>query len=273
VEALFMNATHAIHRASDFLFGRFTVRANTVKPFCFWHGREFSTIREHYRILSFLLVGVAFASLLGCDIQIPNSGSAKVVRGNGVVVTEERVVEDFNSIEVPGAIQVNISYDSEPALSITGEENLLAIIDTPCEDGRLVIRTTESYSSSKPIVINAKCSKLQSYHGHGASQGTVAEVDAESFDVELSGASSLEIQSGKVDFLKGSASGASTLRAGQLEARKADVEASGASNIIVRVSDELTANASGASNIDYSGSPGIVNKNTSGASSISPRNE
>lgn len=190
-----------------------------------------------------------------------------------MVVTEERIIEDFRSIEVPGAIQVNISQGWEPSLSITGEENLLAIIETSCEDGRLVIRLTESYSSSKPIVIDAKCSKLQGYHGHGASQGTVAEVDAESFDVELSGASSLVIQSGNSGFLKGSVSGASTLNAGRVETSKADVNASGASTIIVRVSDELTAHASGASNVDYFGSPSVVHKDSSGASSISPSKE
>ncbi len=230
-------------------------------------------MRTQSRISSFLLVGIFFALLLGCNIQIPNLGSAKVVRGNGVVVTQERAIEDFRSIEVPGAMQVNISYDSEPSLSISGEENLLAIIETSCEEGRLVIRTTESYSSSKPIVINAKCSKLQSYYGHGASQGTVAEVDTESFDVELSGASSLMIQSGNIGFLKGSVSGASTLDVGRVDASRADVEASGASQIMVRVSGELTAKASGASNIDYSGAPGVVNKDSSGASSISPTKE
>lgn len=220
-----------------------------------------------------LLFAFGLFSSLGCDIRIPNLGSAKVVRGNGVVVTEERVLEDFRSIEVPGAIQVNISQGSEPSLTITGEENLLAIIETSCEDGRLVIRSTESYSSNLPIVIKAKCSKLVRYHGHGASQGTIAEVDSETLDVELSGASSLMIESGNVDSLKGSVSGASNLNAEKVATSKADVDASGASKIIVRVSDELTAHASGASNVDYFGSPSVVNKDSSGASSISPRKE
>jgi len=215
-----------------------------------------------------LLFAFGLLSSLGCDIRIPNLGSAKVVRGNGVVVTEERVLEDFRSIEVPGAIQVNISQGSEPSLSITGEENLLRIIETSCEDGRLVIRSTESYSSNLPIVIEVKCSKLVRYDGHGASQGTIAEVDSETLDVELSGASSLTIESGKVDFLKGSVSGASNLHAEKVEATKADVDASGASTIIVRVSEELRANASGASNVVYAGSPEVVKKDTSGASSI-----
>jgi hypothetical protein len=226
-------------------------------------------MRKPFCTTLLLLVGVVFISVLGCDIRIPRLGSGKVVRGNGVVVTEERAIEDFHSIEVPGAIQVEISYDAEPSLSITGEENLLAIIETACEDGRLVIRSTESYSSSKPLIIKATCSKLLRYDGHGASQGTVAEVDSESFEAELSGASSLVIQRGKVVLLKGSASGASTLNAENVEATKADVDASGASKIIVRVSEELKANASGASDVLYSGSPKVVKKDTSGASSIS----
>ena len=42
-------------------------------------------------------------SPFGCNICIPNLGSAKIVRGNGVVVTEVRAMEGFHSIDVPGA--------------------------------------------------------------------------------------------------------------------------------------------------------------------------
>lgn len=199
-----------------------------------------------------LIMSLVLLSAPGCMIPIADFTSGKLIRGNGIVVTEERSIEDFDSIEVHGAIQLELTCQAEPSLSIKAEENLLPIIETNCRDGLLVIRSTEAYKSTKPIIVKTSCSKLVRYQGVGATEGKVDNVESESLQVELSGACSLVIQKGKVNSLKASVSGASSMNAGNVEASNAIVTTSGASKAIVKVSEELTAKADGVS--------GVVNK-------------
>nr|MCU0710326.1 DUF2807 domain-containing protein [Pirellula sp.] len=190
------------------------------------------------------------------------------ITGNGVLSTEDRIIDEFDSVDVSGSVTLEVSLGSDPSLSISADENLLEIIDTQVIDGRLVIHTTESYSTNNPIVVKASSIHLKKYRGSGATQGTISGLEGDSLDVDLSGASSLNVTSGSVSTLTADASGASTLNAQELTVQEATVAASGASTIIVLPIEKLSARASGASNVQYVGEPNVLSKDESGASSV-----
>lgn len=214
------------------------------------------------------LMATAIFSSIGCNIRIGDFDLKKGVRGNGVVATEERSIGDFDSIDVHGVIQLEVSCNSDPSLTIEGEDNLLPIIQTNCKDGHLVIRSTEPYNSTKPIIVKVSCSKLQGYEGHGATEGKVSAVESESMQISLSGASTLVIQAGKVNSLKAELSGASTLNTKKLDVANAEITASGASKAIVKVEDELTVEASGVSSVVNETNANTVNKELSGMATL-----
>lgn len=218
--------------------------------------------------MSFSIMTIALLSSLGCTTCLADFSSGNGVRGNGMVVTEERSIEDYNSIEVHGAIQLEVSSSADPSLSITGEENLLPVIETICKDGKLVISSTEPYKSTKPIIVKTACSKLIRYQGNGATEGKVTEVESDSLEIELSGASSFVVQKGKVNTLKVNVSGASNVNTGNLETSNAKLTASGASKVIVNVSDELKAKASGVSSVVNKAKAKVVSKKESGMASV-----
>jgi hypothetical protein len=84
----------------------------------------------------------------------------------------------------------------------------------------------------------------------------------------ISGASNVEIkEAGRSELLEVSASGASNFRGQKLTAKQADLNASGASHINAAVTESLNADASGASSVDYYGSPRAKTKAT-GASHV-----
>ncbi len=90
----------------------------------------------------------------------------------------------------------------------------------------------------------------------GASNIKVMKVTSQFHKVEISGASNLIIdQPSAVSQIEVELSGASNLRAKNLKATTANIEASGASHAELAVSENLIADASGASSIDYFGSP------------------
>ncbi|HEX5671698.1 MAG TPA: head GIN domain-containing protein [Acidimicrobiia bacterium] len=92
-------------------------------------------------------------------------------------------------------------------------------------------------------------------------------VDVDAAEVELSGASSLTV-SGRAGQLSGEVSGASELSVPQLAINSLHVDLSGASSAEVNVAESLTADLSGASSLRYRGDPGVVNTDVSGASSV-----
>lgn len=97
-----------------------------------------------------------------------------------------------------------------------------------------------------------------------------ASVQANAFSVIASGACNVDV-SGAGDDLILDLTGASSVKMYDYVVKGASIEASGASSVKVNVSEMLKANASGASSIDYKGTPSKKNLKSSGASSIKNR--
>jgi hypothetical protein len=94
------------------------------------------------------------------------------------------------------------------------------------------------------------------------------KLDVKKLSVELSGASDAKL-SGVTVQLDIDASGASSFKGFDFSADYCNAKASGASDIKITVNKELSANASGASDVDYKGAGVIRDIKTSGASSVS----
>lgn len=192
-----------------------------------------------------------------------NLGSS--VNGSGMVITQKREVRNFTSVEVGGVFIVEVAAQKEFGIEIDADDNLLEHIETSVENGVLSIRTKTRVRSSGPIKVRVSAPSIKSVDASGASKVSVNDLDNDAFEGTTSGASKLEL-SGSVSELTLEASGASKIDGGRIDAARANVTANGASKIRVNVSGELRSRASGASRIQYSGEPSIIE--TSGASSI-----
>lgn len=102
----------------------------------------------------------------------------------------------------------------------------------------------------------------------GASDLKEGTLDVNKLSLDLSGASDMRIK-GRAAQLSIEASGASSFKGYDLETENCDARASGASDIKIKVNKELTAEASGASDIHYIGSGVIRDIKSSGSSSVS----
>jgi hypothetical protein len=104
----------------------------------------------------------------------------------------------------------------------------------------------------------------------GVSKVTANNIKTESFNLDISGAAKVELN-GEANDLIIDASGASKINAENLKVANANVDVSGASHITVNATEEIKADASGASKINYVGEPKNVIKHTSGASRVSQK--
>ncbi|MEO8399975.1 MAG: DUF2807 domain-containing protein, partial [Ignavibacteriaceae bacterium] len=97
------------------------------------------------------------------------------------------------------------------------------------------------------------------------------EVKVSDMIMDLSGASTVKI-SGQVQNLKLTSSGASDVKNYDLVVENCVAKISGASDIRITVNSSISAAASGASSLHYRGNPEKKDVVTSGASSVSQRN-
>ena len=192
------------------------------------------------------------------------------IKGSGNTASEVRDVAGFHALDVGGVFQVEITANKDFSVEVEADDNLLPLIRTEVRGGVLRIKSERKLSTSNPIRVRISAPDIDGLGVSGAANVTVLNLMNSTLNVDASGASKIKIE-GETAKLNIGVSGASRIDAESLAAESADVDASGASQVSVRASGELRTEASGASRIDYSGSPTNVIKKTSGAGSVSAK--
>jgi Putative auto-transporter adhesin, head GIN domain len=206
---------------------------------------------------------------------------------------EVREAKNFHGINVASAFDVYINQSNEEAVAVSAEETKFRDrIKVEVKDGILFIRydneglhwgsgnkKLKAYISFKAIdklTISGACDVFITgtlkaddlmINQSGASD-LKGKIDAKKLSVDLSGASDITI-SGNTAQLDVEASGASDFKGFDLVTDICNVTASGASDIKITVNKELSARASGASDVWYKGEGMIRDLKTSGSSSVS----
>ncbi|MDQ6761123.1 MAG: DUF2807 domain-containing protein [Bacteroidota bacterium] len=194
----------------------------------------------------------------GIDIYLSQSDNYALA-----VSAAEGKYRDNIKIEIKSGV-LTIWYDSEKMGWTRGDKRLKAYIS---------FKTLESLEASGAcdiringtIEVNTLSLKLS-----GASD-IEGSVKLNNMTMELSGASTVKIN-GTAQNLKLNSSGASDLKNYDLVVENCLAVVSGASDIKITVTNSISASASGASSLYYKGNPEKKDIATSGASSISQRN-
>jgi len=229
--------------------------------------------------LSVLLLGlVVTAGVFAQQVNDPNA--------------EVRVAKNYHGINVSNAFDVYLSQSNEEAVAVSAATDKdKAMITVEVKDGILYVglekgsrwsngnRKLKAYISFKNIDklhISGACDvyitgvlkadKL-SIDQSGASD-LKGKLDVKDLTVDISGASDITV-SGTASKLNVEASGASDFKGFDLVTDYCDARASGASGIRITVNKELSAHASGASDVKYKGDGLIRDLKTGGASSVS----
>lgn len=217
-----------------------------------------------------LVVGLLFAKAFGFSLGFgfPNIRFFSNIQGSGIAKSETRELSDFEEVDVSGAIEVEIVAQKEFNVTVEADDNLLEYIKTEVRGNKLKIYARKGFSSITKTRVLVSMPNITSLDVSGASKVSATNINSESLKIEASGASKIEAN-GTAQILDIDASGASRINTDSLAAAKVNVDSSGACNISVSVSEELIADASGASKILYSGDAAKVIKKDSGASSVS----
>ena len=230
--------------------------------------------------LMLVILCFAVATRAQNEIVIDPNASERTVSGN------------FDAIKVSGGIDLYVSQSDNKAVAISAaSENYKAAIKTIIENGTLKIfyegekgwnkkdrklKVYVSFSDIKKIEASGACDVIVAgsitttalvLHMSGACDFK-GMVKVSTLDINLSGASDANI-SGTANTVNIKSSGASDVKAFDLVTDVCNANISGASDVHITINSELTAYASGASDIKYKGNGVVKEKHSSGASSIS----
>jgi len=190
------------------------------------------------------------------------------IRGNGRVREETRNISEFTRLDASGAFTIKIKVGESPYLKISAEENLLKLIRTIVKGNTLIIDTRKNISPRKEIRIYVTTPDLESIDCSGANNIVAKDISADYFDVDLSGAGSIDLY-GEVNRLSADISGAGSIDAKNLKANDVSISVSGAASADVFAREFLDASVSGVGSIDFYGDPKKTNTSVSGVGSIS----
>ena len=212
--------------------------------------------------LIYLIIGGALL-LTGCD---GNSGGVKIA-GSGKTGVEQRSAANFKRIKAGGAMELQIAAGGTFALEIEADDNLLPKIKTEVRGDTLHIETEGEFTGGNKQIARVTLPELTELDLSGASKAVINNVKTARLELNAKGASQITIN-GETANLDADLSGASQLDAVDLRAQNVKVSASGASRAAVFAAQSILAKAGGASNIVYAGDPQTINKDASGASTI-----
>jgi hypothetical protein len=234
---------------------------------------------------------LVFASL----IFIGTAYSQKINDPNA----EIREAKNFHAISVSNAFDVFISQGSDEAVAVSAaEEKYRKDIKVEVKDGvlkisfekegkfwrgwngdKMKLKAYISFKNIDRLTASGACDIIVqgdinaenlAVNLSGASDIKEGKINAKKLTADISGASTINI-SGSATDLHIEASGASDFKGFDFVVDYCDAHASGASNINITVNKELSARATGASDVHYRGNGLTRDIKTSGASSVSKR--
>ena len=210
--------------------------------------------------------------------------------GNGDVVSEERMIEDFTGLKVSSGIDVIMKQGDNISLLLEADENLHDAIKTEVIDNTLKIYTTKNIRKAKSKIVYLVYKDLNaikvSSAGDVRGENTLR---TEQINIDLSSAGDLKLKleadevncdisssgdvrlSGSTNLLDADLSSAGDLHAFELIAKECRVSCSSAGDARVHASEKLVLRSSSAGSIYYKGGAKDVSAKTSSAGSISKR--
>ena len=218
------------------------------------------------KILFILMLTLALGA---CKHLQKMTGGDQVV-GSGISKVEKRNVPLFTSVDLSGALEVEITVQKDLSVEIEGDDNILPLITTEVKGGVLTVSNSQSISTKSKLRLRISVPNLDGISSSGASDIVASGIKSDDFRIDTSGASNLQI-SGETKMLEVDMSGAGEVDAKDLRAQKVTVASSGAAQADVYATEELSASVSGAGNINYYGNPKVFKEDKSGAGTITKR--
>lgn len=201
---------------------------------------------------------------------------------------------DFDRLELAGAARVILVQGERDQAFIAGDADVQRGVDVQLADRQLVIRPNGGWKfwHSQKLFVQVEMRQLRQLQVSGASDvHAPGLLQSDQLRLSISGAGMVRLDQllarqltfgisgagegqfgGRVEELALQISGKGKVTADRLQAQRARVNVSGIGNVVLWVTDDLSAHISGIGSVDYFGAPS-VQRSVSGMGSISSKGE
>jgi Putative auto-transporter adhesin, head GIN domain len=207
------------------------------------------------RIALILPIAAATLALTGC-----------VGIDAGRTTAQTRDVESFTRLKTEDEVDVNLRVGESRRLRVLAGEKVIDDIRTEVRDGTLYVAYDGPSIRNGRLLVEVAAPAVEAISISGSSDVRVDGLDADAFDIRVSGAGDLEA-AGRVQRLDVDISGAGDADLAELTAADARVELSGSGDAEVHATGRLDAEVSGAGDLAYRGDPSL-RENISGSGEI-----
>ena len=246
-----------------------------------------------------------------CLLALPLAACSglHIVVGTGDIISKSYDFKDFNQIEISSALQYEISQAQDFSVAVSAHQNIFTYMDVSQSGSTLVVRMKPGSFTNTSAKATITLPQMEGLSVSGASKGSAKGFNQTAgLKIEVSGASQLDLDAtaaaseltisgasrvtGHLDAqnarfgisgasrcqLEGSTgptdlnvSGASRFDCSNLILKSANANVSGASHAAVNTSGVLNLEVTGASSLDYYGTPTLGKAVVNGASQINKK--
>lgn len=227
------------------------------------------------KIRRLLFLVMASLAVFACNF----STQVDIVRGSGVMATEEREVQGVRGVTLGTFGNLTIALGEVETLTIEAEDNILPYLETNVRGGMLTIRDepgtsllpTEDVHYTLTVTnldelsvtssgnIEAPALQADSFKVSSSSSGDIhlAGLNAGRADVEISSSGDVMIDEGQIEQQEISISSSGAYKAEDVRCARATVDISSSGNADIWVTDSLDAELTSSGNVNYYGDAAV----------------
>lgn len=225
---------------------------------------------------SFIILGFTIAiTLLSCSLGM------NCQKGEGDIISEDRITETFNSIALGINAEVELKQEENTSVSVSANKNLLPFIVTKVVDNTLIIETKDCdcVSSEDKISIHISSPKVKelSIAGSGGiiSKGKIVtdnielniagsgdiileELATKIYSVNISGSGDVHLSGESISNVGSiSISGSGNVNAKNFNTNNIDIAIAGSGDAKVSPIERLEVSIAGSGDVHYRGKPSL----------------
>jgi hypothetical protein len=223
------------------------------------------------RTLKIMLPSLIPLLMLSCN----DRSCFPFIKGSGIIVTEKRDTDNFSSIDLRMAGNVEISENDRFNLLVIADDNIIGEINTFVCNGTLIISGNKNFrNASIDIHISLPSAEKISVNGSGdimvgdflageimnfrigGSGSITAKIKSEKIYSKIAGSGSLNL-SGTADLHNIEILGSGAINCYELNTSVIHVKVNGSGNSFISVEESLEVSSNGSGNVYYRGTPRI----------------
>lgn len=231
-----------------------------------------------------------FAAIVAFTLLLYSCGKNNLwgITGKGSNVTETRDLRGFDRISLRTDGNISYTQDSIFFVEITGQKNILNVLNTQVENNTLVVDFKKNVWKHNKLKITIHCPAIYALSISGSGNIEVQNqinttymeltisgsgnihlpaLTATTLEARLSGSGNMDIDGGSVSSQNLSISGSGNMDMLNMTSTNCTCKISGSGDMLVKALETLDVSISGSGNVKYSGFPRI-NSQISGSGKL-----